>query len=71
MDFGLHAVAQRGIDQLMALDEALAFEGGADDDRVKMRAVALHVEMFTGQAFRDVLADLRGGGKHGRQFLSL
>ncbi|MOA61866.1 hypothetical protein D3C78_1871140 [compost metagenome] len=55
----------------MALDQALAFEGGADDDGVEVRAVALHVKMFTGQAVRDVLADLRGSGKHGRQFLSL
>src|SRR5690606_5553926 len=41
MDFSFHAVAQRGIDHLVPRDEALAFKGGADYDRIEVRAVAL------------------------------
>lgn len=71
MDLRLHAIAQRGVDQLVARDQALALEGGADDHRVEVRAVALHVEVFARESVGNVLADLLGGGKHGHQFLSL
>src|SRR5688500_18492208 len=40
VDFGLHPVAEGGIDQLVASDRTLAGEGGADDDGFEVLAVA-------------------------------
>ena len=46
---GMHSLTQRGVNALMALDEALAFEFGRDNDSLPVAAVALDFEMIAGE----------------------
>src|SRR5690606_3248569 len=64
VDLGLHAVAQGLVDQLVAGDQALARNGGADDQRLEMRAVAIDVQVVAGQVVGNVLAYLFRGRQH-------
>jgi len=50
---GLHAVAQRGIDLLVALDETLAFKGGGNDGGIPVAAIALGRTLVAGQPSGD------------------
>ena len=65
---GGELVLQCLIDALLALDAALAFEFGADDDGVEMLAVAVKFEELAGHAGKDELLDMVG--MHGFQALS-
>src|SRR3546814_3305939 len=56
VDFGLHAVAQRRIHQLVATNKPLAFKGRADDQGLEMCAVALDLELFAFQVVGNILA---------------
>ena len=58
MDFSLHAITQGGINQLMPGNWPLAIEGCAHNDRFKMMAIALHLEMLTSQALGDITANV-------------
>src|SRR5690606_9086928 len=64
MNFCLHALAQRGIDQLVASDASLAFEGGADDKGFEMRAVAGDFDVVTGKVIGNVLTYLFRSRQH-------
>ena len=57
MDFLAHALAERGIDHLMALDAALAGELPADHERLEMLAVADHFDVLAGEPAFDSLLD--------------
>jgi hypothetical protein len=46
----VHALAQRGIDLLVTLDQSLAFEGGAHDDSAPVAAIAVQRDVVAGQA---------------------
>src|SRR5213075_1923094 len=50
---GTHSLTQRGVNPLMALDQALAFEFGGDHHGAPVAAVAGHFEMFAGKARGD------------------
>lgn len=64
MDVPAHALAQRAIHELMALERALALELRSYDDRFEMRViVALHTDLGAGQAGFDERLDF--GGFHG------
>ena len=47
---GLYTAAQRGIDLLVPLNQALAFKAAGHNGGVPMRAVARHVKVLTRQA---------------------
>ncbi|MNT93513.1 hypothetical protein D3C72_2350090 [compost metagenome] len=47
---GVHFLAQRGVDQLVALDQALAFKRGRDDGGKPVAAIAFQRDMVAGQA---------------------
>src|SRR5690606_29663062 len=64
MNFRLHAIAQRGVYQLMAGDTALALKSGADDQRFKVRTVPHDVEHFAFKVISDVLAYKFRSGQH-------
>src|SRR5678815_3000595 len=53
MDLLAHAVAQRGVHQLVTLHAALAGERRRDDDRLEMLPVADHLEVLAREAGRD------------------
>src|SRR5258706_6712149 len=57
VDLRAHAVAERRVDELVALHAALAGEGGGNDERLKMLAVAAHFEMLAGEAGLDAAFD--------------
>src|SRR3954469_21506390 len=46
----VHSRTERGIDQLVALDGALALESGGDDDGGPVAAVAVHLHVLARQA---------------------
>jgi hypothetical protein len=50
MDLFTHAVAQRGVHQLVALDQAFAGKCVRYDDRIEMLAVAFDLDMRTFEA---------------------
>ena len=50
MDLRAHAITQCGIDELVALDQPLAFKLRADDGGKKVLAVALDFEVLARQA---------------------
>ena len=58
MDLLPHAITKRQINQLMSCNQALALEGGADNDRLKMVPITVHGNVLTGQALADVLLDV-------------
>src|SRR5471030_1102156 len=64
VDFLAHAVAQRGVDQLVALDQTLADEGRRNDDGLEVLAVALHFEVGAFEAGGQVAVDQFWGGGH-------
>jgi len=66
VDLRAHAITQCGIDELVTLDQPLAFKLRADDGGKKVLAVALDFEVLARQAGFDVLLDLFGCGQHGR-----
>src|SRR5689334_23300290 len=49
VDFLAHAVAEGRVDQLVALDAALAVESGGDDQRLEMLAVANDLDALGGE----------------------
>ena len=49
----LHAVAQRGLDLLVALNQALALELAGDDGGVPVAAIALQCAVLAGKAGGD------------------
>src|SRR5258706_2484698 len=53
VDFLAHAIAQRLVDQLVALHTVLALEGGRHDQRLEMLPVAAHLDAFAGEARLD------------------
>src|SRR5690606_4047876 len=55
VDLGVHAVAQRGIDELVPGDAAFAFEGRADDDGFEVGTVASDGDVIAGQVVGNVL----------------
>jgi len=60
MDLGAHALAQRGIHDLMLLNARFAAEGGADEHRLEVMPIPLHLQMLAGEAFGDPALDLFG-----------
>ena len=50
MHFLAHPLAERGIDELVALHPAPAFERGADDHRVEVAAVAIDLQVLAVEA---------------------
>src|SRR5690606_10381330 len=64
VDFGFHPVAQGFVNQLVTRNQAFAFKGGADDQGLKVRTIALHLQVFTGQVVGNVLVNLFGGRQH-------
>ena len=54
VDFFAHTVAQRGINDLVALHARFSGERAGNDDRLKMRAVALDGEMIANQFVANV-----------------
>ena len=68
MNFGAHPLTQRGIDELVTLDQPLAFKLCADDGGKKVLAVALDFEVLARQAGFDVLLELFGCGQHSHPF---
>src|SRR5438128_2491918 len=57
VDLFAHALAERRIDQLVALHAAAAGEFGGDDERLEMLAVARHLDVLAGEPGRDPLLD--------------
>src|SRR3954471_7622649 len=57
----VHSRTERGIDQLVALDRALALECGGDDDGRPMAAVAFHLHVLAWEAVGDDRAQFVGG----------
>src|SRR5438445_11684553 len=55
VDLFAHALAERRIDQLVALHAAAAGEFGGDDERLEMLAVARHLDVLAGEPGRDPL----------------
>src|SRR5690606_35092361 len=53
MDLGLHAVAQRAIDRLVARQRALALEGAADDQGLEVCAVPVDFEVVAVEVLGD------------------
>jgi hypothetical protein len=47
VNLGFHAVAQDGIDHLMAGNGPLTFKGSAHDDSLEVMAIPLDREMLT------------------------
>src|SRR5262245_675534 len=61
VDLLAHALAERGVDELVALDAALAAKRLADDERLEMLAVACDAHLAARQSLLDVAADVLGG----------
>jgi len=61
---GTHFRIQRGVDALVPLDAALAFEFSRNDDGRPVATVALHLDVLAGQAGADESLKFVGG--HGR-----
>ena len=57
VDFFAHAVAQRRVDELVALDQALAGERGRDDDGGEVLAVAFHFKVAAFESGGEVAVD--------------
>ena len=57
VDLFAHAVAQRGVDDLVALDRALAREGRRDDDGLEVLAIAFDFEVGAFEAGGNVAVD--------------
>jgi hypothetical protein len=64
-----HALAHRGVHQLVALDAALAGKGGRYDERLEVLAVAEYLDALAGEACADAAFDALG--RHHVQVLSL
>jgi hypothetical protein len=64
MDFFPHPVAQCGIYQLMALNQALAGERFRYDDRIEMLAIAIDFKMGTVKAGGNIVFNEFRGGQH-------
>src|SRR5450631_3482282 len=60
VDFGAHAIAQRAIDELVALDARESFEGRAHDQRLEMLAVAVYRDVLAGESCLDGALDVFG-----------
>ena len=54
VDFFAHAVPQRSVNNLVALDARFPGKGCRHDHRLKMRAIALHGEMFAIEFIVDI-----------------
>src|SRR6478609_6173875 len=57
VDLLAHALAQRPVDELVALHAALAGEGARHDQRLEMLAVADDLQVLAGEAGGDALLD--------------
>src|SRR5437870_2503750 len=57
VDFGAHALCERGEDELVLGDAREAGEGRAHDHRLEMRAIAAHLEVRAGEASADGVFD--------------
>lgn len=68
MDFFAHAVAERGIDELMPLDQALAFKCRRDDDGIEMLAIAIDVEMRAFETGSNIFFNEFRSWEHGDTF---
>ena len=55
MDFFAHTVAQCGVYQLVALDQALAGKGVGDDHCIEMLTVAFHLKVAAFKAGGDIV----------------
>ena len=53
-------LTQRGVDRLVTLDQAFAFEGYGHHGRVPMASIAVDDQMLAGQARRNQLLQLFG-----------
>ena len=55
VDLLAHAVAERGVDELVLLDARQARERVRDDHRLEMRAVAAHLDVLAGEPGFDAM----------------
>src|SRR5690606_29914743 len=60
VDLLAHAIAQGGVNHLVALHAALALEGGRDDERLEVLAIADDFDMPALEAGGDALLDAFG-----------
>src|SRR5574340_141512 len=61
VDLGVHAGAERVVDQAVLLDHVLAGKGRADDHRLEMLAVAVQFDVVARQLLGDPAFDVFGG----------
>src|SRR5689334_14474008 len=71
VDLFAHALAERGIDELMALHAALPGELRRHDERLEMLPVADDLDVLAGEAVGDALANALRIDHAGSQLLSL
>ena len=61
MDLLAHTLAERGVDQLVALHAAPALEGARHHQRLEVLAVADDFDVLAGEAGLDACLDALGG----------
>jgi hypothetical protein len=61
VDLGVHAGAERVVDQAVLLHHVLAAKLGADDDGLEMLAVAIELDVIARQLLGDPAFDVFGG----------
>src|SRR5687768_14905198 len=70
VNFFTHAIAERPIHQLVALDAAFAGELAGDHDGLEMLAVADHFHVLAGETVFDALFNAFGGNHLGPQLVT-
>src|SRR5690606_17437482 len=58
VNFFFHPVAQRRVNHLMPGNQAFAFERGADNQSLEMRAITAYFDMLTRQVRFDIFLNL-------------
>ena len=70
MDLLAHAIAERAVHQLVALDPAQALECRTDDQRLEMLPVAVDLDLVAGKSGLDRALDVVGSESSGPQLVA-